>query len=317
MAELHAALVAAGGIAGWADLVRASSAATVRSALVRDTIRRVGRGVYALSTHSEPRVGDPTLARAWSRWTLGPTDAEVAALVARHAHARGCFGALSHRCAASHHGWPVLCEPPVLEIALPHGRRGFTHVADQPVRLCRHDLAPAERREHATSHLRTVIDCAVDLPWPEALAIADSALRAGSVEPGELIQAADRYRGRGAPRVRRVAQAADGHSANPFESALRAVLADVPEVRLPLQHEITHGNGRVRVDLADPDLRIVVEADSYEFHGSVEAFARDRRRYTELTAAGWTVLPFCFGDVMKNPGWVREMVRAAALVRST
>ncbi|MDO5629705.1 MAG: hypothetical protein Q4G43_15425 [Mobilicoccus sp.] len=51
------------------------------------------------------------------------------------------------------------------------------------------------------------------------------------------------------------------------------------------------GRGRHgRVAVADTSRRLVVEGDSFAFHASPEAFARDCRRYCTLTAHGWTVL---------------------------
>jgi hypothetical protein len=56
-----------------------------------------------------------------------------------------------------------------------------------------------------TDPVRTVIDCARDLPFDEALAVADSALRSGKVGPDALRQAAAR-----SPRTGR-----DGRSGSP------------------------------------------------------------------------------------------------------
>jgi very-short-patch-repair endonuclease len=38
--------------------------------------------------------------------------------------------------------------------------------------------------------------------------------------------------------------------------------------------------------------KIAVEADSFEFHSSVAALARDCERYNELGVRGWTVYRF-------------------------
>jgi very-short-patch-repair endonuclease len=48
------------------------------------------------------------------------------------------------------------------------------------------------------------------------------------------------------------------------------------------------------VDLGDPARKIVAEADSFEYHGSREALARDCRRYDELVARGWRVLRYAW-----------------------
>ncbi|MCW2843636.1 MAG: hypothetical protein JWN22_1552, partial [Nocardioides sp.] len=64
----------------------------------------------------------------------------------------------------------------------------------------------------------------------------------------------------------------------------------------------------VRPDLVDERLRIVVEADSFEWHGKRSALARDARRYNSLVAAGWLVLRFAWEDVIHDPDHVRRVL---------
>jgi hypothetical protein len=92
------------------------------------------------------------------------------------------------------------------------------------------DLRDDEVRDGVTSPLRTVVDCARRLPFDEALAVADSALRSGMVSAEELLLAADALRGRGATAARRVARSARAQAANPFESVLRAIVLEFPEL---------------------------------------------------------------------------------------
>lgn len=89
-----------------------------------------------------------------------------------------------------------------------------------------------------TTPLDTVLQCAARLPFPEALSVADSALRSGAVGPDTLRNAADVYHGIGRSRVRRVAVTADGRAANPFESGLRAIVLDAGLTNLAVQHRI-------------------------------------------------------------------------------
>ena len=162
-----------------------------------------------------------------------------------------------------------------------------------------------------TGPLRTVLDCASALAFDEALAIADSALRAGDVTEEELRQASDRHPARGRVRVRRVADNACAAAANPFESVLRAICLDVPGLRVVPQVEIAGDDFYARVDLADVRLRIVVEADSFQFHGGRERLRHDCWRYDELVARDWIVLRFAWEQVMFAPQWVRSiLVRA-------
>lgn len=111
-----------------------------------------------------------------------------------------------------------------------------------------------------------MLDCARDLPFDVALCVADSALRTGDLTEEQLHQAAAAARGPQADRVRRVAAYASGKAANPFESVLRA-LALVAGLPVIAQYEVECAGLVLHPDLANPLLGIVLEADSYEFHG--------------------------------------------------
>ena len=63
--------------------------------------------------------------------------------------------------------------------------------------------------------------------------------------------------------------------------------------------------------LVDVRLALVIEADSFEFHTSQEAHARDCVRYTALTVEGWLVLRFTWHQVMHSPAYVRGVLADA------
>ena len=85
----------------------------------------------------------------------------------------------------------------------------------------------------------------------------------------------------------------------------------VPGLRVEPQRLITSVNPWVRPDLVDEDLRIVIEADSFAWHGDRAALRRDARRYDQLVVDGWIVLRFSWEDVMFDPEWVRSVMVAA------
>ncbi len=147
------------------------------------------------------------------------------------------------------------------------------------------------------------------LPYDEALAIADSARREG-VGPSVFDRICDRAKGPGAVQVRRICRRSDGRAANPFESMLRAIAHDVPGLDLQPQVTIADGDFTVRPDLVDAKLRVVAEADSFEWHGKRAALASDCRRYNMLVINGWIVLRFCYEDVMFHPDEVRRVLIA-------
>lgn len=72
----------------------------------------------------------------------------------------------------------------------------------------------------------------------------------------------------------------------------------------------TIGRRLVRPDLVDERLKIVVEADSFEHHGSRKALVLDCARYDNLVSDGWTVLRFAWEHVMHRPAWVRSTLEA-------
>jgi very-short-patch-repair endonuclease len=161
-----------------------------------------------------------------------------------------------------------------------------------------------------TSPVRTVTDCARRLEFGPALAVADSALRHGDVSPACLAEAAAAVRGKGAAKARRVAQHASARAANPFESMLRAIAIE-EGLEVQPQVGISLGQGEaIHPDLIDSGRRVVLEADSWEFHTGRDAHERDCRRYTLLVVHGWTVLRFTWRQVMHDPDFVRRCLRS-------
>jgi len=156
----------------------------------------------------------------------------------------------------------------------------------------------------------TLAHCLRRLPFDEALAIADSALRAG-VPRSILNRVADEAKGPGSPQMRRVADCASADAANPFESALRAIALDVPGLSVEPQVTIREPDMVARPDLVDRRLRIVLEADSYEWHGGRAQLSADARRYDLLVVNGWLVLRFSYEHVMTQPEFVRRVLAAA------
>lgn len=194
-------------------------------------------------------------------------------------------GVTSHLSAAQHHGWPVKTVP------------------DQP-------WVTVRRKRHLDSDTRATVHVAyADLTTDEALAVADSALRAGGVTTSELGSAATRARGPGATACRRIAAEADGRAANPFESVLRAIVLDSGGFDAVPQHAVEARGRTWHPDLVDVRRRLVVEADSWEFHTGRDEHSRDCVRYTALSVCGWTVLRFTWEQVMLSPSYVGDVLR--------
>lgn len=269
-------LSALGGVATRASLVDATSRAEVDGALGTGSIVRLAHGRYALASVDEAR-----------------------------ARAHAVSGVLSLTSAALHHGWAVKAVPDRPHVTVPRSRKvGAAQRA--MVEIHYRDLSPDEIVDGVTGKVATLRDCLRMLPFDEALAVADSALRAG--ERSSLALAVAEVRGPGRAQAWRVAKLARGAAANPFESGLRAIAVGVPGLRVEPQQLITSTDPWCRPDLVDRDLRIVLEADSFEWHGNRQALARDARRYNLLVADGWLVLRFAWEDVMFEPDYVRRVL---------
>ncbi len=268
-----------GGMLTWRQLRRHSRSA-LRALIADGVVVRDARGHYALAQlDSAERI-----ARSYSGARIGLT-------------------------AALAHGWGVVRRPDAPQFAVPAGRRL------RPPGAIRRTLTAEERRRAVTSPLRTALDCARMLPFAEALAVADSALRSGSVGAEEFSLAAGRLRGHGAATARRVAAAADARAAGPFESVTRAICLDVEGLVVTPQFVIADEGFRAQVDLADEAKRIVIECDSFTWHGSRSALQRDARRYNALAVRGWLVLRMVWEDVFVEPELTRQTLQDAVRSR--
>ncbi|MBP6995891.1 MAG: hypothetical protein KBB39_07125 [Phycicoccus sp.] len=279
-------LTALGGVATWAALRQHHSARAVRRAAGGEIVR-LTRGRYAVpSVVEHPR--------------------EAARL----------GGALSHLSAALSYGWKVKTSPDAAHVTVARKRRvraehavgvALHHADLDEADLDVSTLAQAESPGPGvarTSALRTVMDCARALPFDEALTVADSALRARAVSQAQLAAAAAKARGPGSAAVRRVAAFADARSAGPLESVLRALAIECG-LRLTPQLAIAEPGIYAIADLGDPLLRLVLEAEGYQTHGTRSGLRRDCRRHTEFAVIGWTSLRYAYEDVMFEQDWVR------------
>lgn len=227
--------------------------------------------------------------------------------------AHGLRGVLSHTSAALWHGWELKTLPTRTHVTVPRRRR-----LAPPPSVIRHraDLRADDVVESiCTSARRTLVDCLRTLPADEALAVADSALRHG-VSSRVLTDIGRTVQGRRRPAVLHVVRHADRRSANPFESCLRSLALRVDGLSVQPQLRIVGSRQTVTPDLVDPTLKIVLEADSFEWHGDRSALRRDCRRYNLLVVDGWTVLRFSYEDVMFDPDFVLEVLRTVVDART-
>ena len=268
-----------GGIADRPSLLGLTSRRKLRTALATSAVVRASRGRYALPG------ADLSL--------------QVAARVG---------GVVSHLSAAQHHEWELVWPPTEPWITVARTRK---FDSTEPANIIHGDLA--DEPGPVMSKLATVIQCGRRLPFDQALAVADSALRRGDVLVGDLRSAAASVTGKGAPAARRVAAEANALAANPFESALRAVALDVPGLHVVPQHPIAMRDFVIHPDLVDVDRRIVLEADSWIHHASRAGHKSDCERYNFLVLDGWLLLRYVWEQVMLHPDQVHaDLLKAVA-----
>lgn len=239
----------------------------------------------------------------------------LAQLAQDHRLAVALCGARSHRTAAVAHGFAIATVPDLPEICVPPGRNLSPELRRQ-ARIRWRPLSKTEQSNALTSPLTTVVSCLRDLGGAEGLAVADSAVRAGRVTVEEVVAALRKDRGPRVRAARLLAERIDPGAESALESVLRFVAHDVEGLALSSQVRISDGRGSARVDLADPALGIVAEADSFTWHGSRRALAKDAQRYNWLVGAGWRVLRFSYEAVFFDPEEVQEHLRRVVEVQT-
>jgi very-short-patch-repair endonuclease len=270
--DAAAALERLGGVGTTAAILELTSRRKLRKAIRRGLVVHDARGRHRLPTADEAR-----------------------------ARAHALTAVVGLRSAAAHHGWGLKTQPTVPEVIVKRGRK-LTAKQREHVAVHWSNLADDQVEDGVTTPLRTILDCARLMPFDQALAIADSALRAGSVTREDL-DSLD-VRGAGSAAIRRVLRHANGLAANPFESVLRALCIEAG-LEVEVQAEIDLGTGTVHPDLTCWALRLALEADSWTFHTKRQAHRRDCARYNLFILRDWRVLRFTWEQVMHDQSYVR------------
>ncbi|RTL62301.1 MAG: hypothetical protein EKK42_32615 [Pseudonocardiaceae bacterium] len=232
-------------------------------------------------------------------------------LAARHAlEVRAALERLRVPVAASHVSAAALHGLPVWDLPLDrvHLTRLAPGSARRSARLHVHGASLADDEVdlldgcRVTSVARTLVDIARTVPFEQAVAVTDAALRAGLVAPASLAHARERARHRaGATAAGRVIAFADGRAESVGESRSRVALRrhglPVPE----LQWDVRSGGRRIgRVDFGWPALRTVGEFDGrtkYSGADAAEVVWAEKRREDALRAEGLRVVRWTWADL--------------------
>src|ERR1051326_4053062 len=236
--------------------------------------------------------------------------------------AAGAGAVASHRAAATLLGYPGV--PRWVEVLVPNQRRVrldglFVH---RTRTLPPSDVA-CVRGIPVTSGARTLIDLAGAYSRERLGRLLDHGLvnrlctRAGIEARLELLGPAGRP-GSGVLRELLAERPDNGRPmGSDFEADLFAALTAAGLPRPASQHRVLLPDGaEVFLDFAYPELRLAIEADSYVWHASKEAWERDRMRNSDLVALGWSILPVTWRWVQRCPSAVARKVASSLASRS-
>lgn len=260
--------------------------------LATGRVRRLERGVYALG-HAELRREGRMLAVI-----LGAGRDAVA----------------SHRSAAAMWGlrpW----SGSFVEVTAP-GRGGTSrHRRGRIVHRSR-DLPPAERTLErgvpVTTVPRTLLDLAAVVPAHHLRRAVERAVRADLFDLGPVTAVLDAHPGRPGRRPLLTLLAdfrayGDTTTRSGLEARLLQLCIDAG---LP-RPQVNRFDGTRESDFRWPDHRLVVEVDSWTFHGRTRrAFDGDRARDRALLRDGWRVARFTDRQILGDPSTVVSDLRA-------
>ncbi len=237
--------------------------------------------------------------------------------IAEQLRAKQLRGTVSHLTAAWHWNIGITTRPFRWDVTVP-GNSKRTNVPDD-VDLWYREIPDDERDGLYTSPLRTVVDCLRDTPPPQGLAILEHAIALAMVGIDDVTARVKALRGPGAAKARRVLSWYDPRAQPPMESALRAILLDAGITCFVPQLAISVGGRHLaRVDLGDPRTGVLLEADSFRWHGAQAQLTWDAERYDELVSHGYRVLRFAFDHVTSRAEWNVEVVqRTLAVAEAT
>ena len=277
-----------GAVGRWQLLARGVSSEQIQRRIADGRLRPIHRGVYL--------VGHVATA---------PLAYEAAAILAFRGNAT-----ISHRSAAKILG--LLPWPPKAAcwVTTPRGDSSRPGLIVRKATLEPCDVTSIERIK-VTTAARTILDCAAVFPPDEDYRLEEMCAQAipKQAKPSDLFEQIERNPGKpGTPRLKRLLTGPAPKK--PKRELERRLLRLVRTSDLPEPEVNVYVLGKER-DLVWREQRVVVEADSYEFHSDARTWARDVGKDNELQLANWVVLRFTWFDVTERPVWVLEKIRRA------
>lgn len=161
----------------------------------------------------------------------------------------------------------------------------------------------------ATSLPRTLLDAASLTDELQLRRMYERAERLQILDADAIRRVLNDHRGhRGAARLRALLAYDATAAADAVSELERRYLDLLSAAGLPTPQVNVLVDGYL-VDCYWPRANVVVELDSYEFHGDREAFERDRAKLAELRRAGRQAVAFTYRQVTERPEWVVSTTR--------
>jgi very-short-patch-repair endonuclease len=200
--------------------------------------------------------------------------------------------------------------PDIAEVTVPRDSHGRPHKHTRVRRRSLDECDVVERRGlRLTSLPLTVVEAAAQRGGGSKL--MDNALQR-HVDLYSLWHAHLRNKGRtGAPRSRRLLQAASDGSRSAAERLLIRILNDAGISGWKANYRVAG----YRVDIGFPAPRVALEVDGMAFHTGAEEFQIDRERQNAIVLSGWQVLRFTWLDLTEYPDRVSAVIRSAISAR--
>ena len=239
---------------------------------------------------------------------LPPLALELAALLAC---GKGSF--ISHRSAAF--VWGLRKNPPAQVEVSVVGRGCRSRTGMRLHRIQAIDGAELQRHEGlwVSTPARAVLEVAATATMDELADLLEKGVAGRVLRPRELEAVLARNRGRSG--AARLAEVLGDESARISRSrAERAFIKLIRDARLPLP-EVNQPLGRYEPDFMWREERLIVELDSYRFHGGPTGFHKDHEKDLFYRDAGFDVLRPTRNHVVHQPARVLVSV-VRALERS-
>jgi uncharacterized protein DUF559 len=215
---------------------------------------------------------------------------------------------VSHWSAAEH--WGLLkTRRSLIAISVPGHRRGRGGV--QVHRLGELGKRDRTRRDQIpiTTVPRTLLDLATTAPAKQLQRAVNEAERLGLLKERAMRETLERHHRRaGTARLRSLIAAVDPQAHRSRSDLELEFLAFCRDYGLPTPVL----NGRIagyEVDFHWPGTKLVVELDTWDYHGTPVAFETDRQRDAHLAGEGYTVIRVTARRLQTDPAGLAETIR--------